>query len=50
LPLSEHYSTQAPIPVPARLEGVGLRLAWITGSNSAEGTEVCLSWVVCVVR
>ena len=41
-----------PIPVAARSKAwdCGRSLAGIVGSNPAEGMDVCVFWVLCVVR
>ena len=41
-----------PVPVAARSKAwvYGRSLAGIVGSNPAEGMDVCLRWVLCVVR
>jgi hypothetical protein len=48
---SEHKLTE-PVPVAARPNAwvCGRSLAGIVGSNPVGGTDVCLLWVLCVVR
>ena len=47
-----YYYYYWPIPVPKRSNAqvCGCRLTGIAGSNPAEGVDVCLLWVLCVVR
>jgi hypothetical protein len=48
----EHYWALLPIPVAARSKTwvCGRSLAGIAGSNASGGMDVCLLWVLCVVR
>jgi hypothetical protein len=52
LSINGHYITAWADPVAARSKACvcGHSLAEIAGSNSPEGMDVCLLWVMCVVR
>jgi len=39
-----------PVAAPSKPSVCGRSLIGIAGSNSAEGMDVCLLWVLCIVR